>query len=104
MTKRFVELGPIGPDIDLDKEEVYLSNGTRLTEAEAVALSERVLEQARRPGRPSVSSLTVRTPNLTVRVPPDVRAALESIAETQGRRLADVSRDALAEYVERHAS
>jgi predicted HicB family RNase H-like nuclease len=104
VTKRTTKLGPIGPDIDLDKEEVYLSDGTRLTEAEAEAFSKRVLEQARRRGRPSVSEVTVRTPNLTVRVPPDVRAALESIAERQGRRLADVSREALSEYVERHAS
>lgn len=103
MTKRTVKLGPIGPDINLDQEEVYLSDGTRLTEAEAEAFSKRVVEQARRRGRPSISEATVRTPNLTVRVSPDVRAALESIAETQGRRLADVSRDALAEYVERHA-
>jgi hypothetical protein len=103
VTKRTVKLGPIGPDINLDQEEVYLSDGTRLTEAEAEAFSKRVVEQARRRGRPSISEATVRTPNLTVRVSPDVRAALESIAETQGRRLADVSRDALAEYVERHA-
>lgn len=101
--KRTVKLGPVGPDIDLDKEEVYLSDGTRLTEAEAEAFSERVLTQARRRGRPSVSEVAVRTPNLTVRVPPDVRAALERIAKAQGRRLADVSRDALTEYAARHA-
>ena len=104
MTKRTIKLGPIGPDIDLDKEEVYLRDGTRLTESEAAAFSKRVLERTRRRGRPSVSEATVRTPNLTVRVPPDVRAALEGIAKTQGRRLADVSREALSEYVERHAS
>jgi predicted HicB family RNase H-like nuclease len=102
--KRTVKLGPVGADIDLDNEEVYLADGTRLTEAEAEAFSERVLTQARRRGRPSVSDVTVRTPNLTVRVPPDVRAALESIAKAQGRRLADVSRDALTEYAARHAS
>ena len=101
--KRSVKLGPIGPDIDLDKEEVYLSDGTRLTEAEAEAFSERVLTQARRRGRPSVSEVAVRTPNLTVRVPPDVRAVLERIAKAQGRRLADVSREALTEYAARHA-
>jgi hypothetical protein len=102
--KRTVKLGRIGPDIDLDKEEVYLSDGTRLTEAEAEAFSKRVLTKARGRGRPSVSDVAVRTPNLTVRVPPDVRAALERIAKAQGRRLADVSRDALAEYAARHAS
>lgn len=101
--KRTVKLGAVGPDIDLDKEEVYLKGGTRLTEAEAKAFSERVLTQARRRGRPSVSEVAVRTPNLTVRVPPDVRAELERIAQAQGRRLADVSRDAFTEYAARHA-
>jgi hypothetical protein len=43
-------------------------------------------------------------PYHTVRVPSEIRDALESIADAQGRRLADVSRDALVEYVERHAS
>jgi predicted transcriptional regulator len=40
---------------------------------------------------------------LTVRVTPSTRAALERIADAQGRRLADVGRDALDEYVRRHA-
>jgi hypothetical protein len=102
MTRKRPSLGPIGPDIDLDQEEVYLADGTRLTEAEAAALAERVL--ARHRGRPSVSGGRERTPSLTVRVPSRTRAALESIANAQGRRLADVSREALEEYIERHAS
>jgi hypothetical protein len=39
-----------------------------------------------------------------VRVTTDTRTALEAIAAAQGRRLADVSREALDEYVSRHAS
>ncbi len=39
-----------------------------------------------------------------VRVTASTRTALETIAAAQGRRLADVSRDALDEYVDRHAS
>ncbi len=57
-------------------------------------------------GRPRVggasgegSSMQVR-----VRVTTRTRTALEAIAAAQGRRLADVSRDALDEYVARHAS
>jgi hypothetical protein len=41
---------------------------------------------------------------MTVRVTRAARAALEEIAIAQGRRLADVSRDALDEYIQRHAS
>lgn len=94
----------VGPDIDLDGEEVYLDDGTRLTEALAEQLGAELAERARaRIGRPSISGRK-RTPNLTVRVDPDTRTALEAIAEQQGRRLADVSREALDEYVARHAS
>jgi hypothetical protein len=100
--RRKVELGPIGPDIDLDKEVIYAADGRRLTNKLAAEIAERAL--AKHPGRPSVSTEQVRTPSLTVRVPTRLRQSLERIAKTQGRRLADVSRDALAESAERHES
>lgn len=101
---------PIGPDIDLDKEEVYLADGTRLTEARAEQLGEEIMERhykaIGRPfvprGRPSLSGGSTHTPALTVRVPAATRQDLEDIATAQGRRLADVSRDALTEYAQRH--
>jgi predicted DNA-binding protein len=65
-------------------------------------MAERAL--ARHRGRPSVTGGNARTPSLTVRVPPETRAALEELARAQGKRLADVSREALDEYVSRHAS
>ncbi len=99
--KRFTE-SQIGPDIDLDEEEVFLADGRRLTEELAAEIAEDAL--ARRRGRPSVTGASARTPSLTVRVPPQVRNALESIAEARGRRLADVSREALEEYVARHGT
>jgi hypothetical protein len=100
--RRRVALGPIGPDVDLEKEEVIMADGRRLTDELAAEIAEEAL--ARHRGRPSVSGGRMRTPSLTVRVPARVRAALESIADAQGRRLAEVSRDALAEYAERHTS
>ncbi|HLI55531.1 MAG TPA: CopG family transcriptional regulator [Actinomycetota bacterium] len=100
--RKKTELGPIGPDIDLDTEEVYLADGTRLTEDVAAELAEEVF--GRRPGRPSITGEPAKTPNLTVRVPPEVRNSLEEIAARQGRRVADVTRDAVTEYIERHAS
>lgn len=104
MTRK-IELGPIGPDVDLDEEEYFTANGQRLTEKLAGEMAERALaEVARRRGRPSVTGAGARTPSLSVRVPSEVRDALESIADKQGRRLADVSREALEQYVERHAS
>ncbi len=55
-------------------------------------------------GRPRVGGGSGRGPStqVRVRVTTDTRSALEAIAANQGRRLADVSRDALTEYVNRH--
>jgi hypothetical protein len=102
MTKRKIKPRPIGPDVDLEAEEVYLADGRRLTEQVTEEIAERAL--ARHRGRPSVSGGGRRTPSLTVRVPQATRQALESLAKSQGKRLADVSREALDEYVSRHAS
>jgi hypothetical protein len=102
MTRRKIKPGAIGTDVDLDAEEVYLADGRRLTEQVAEEMAERAL--ARHRGRPSVTGGNARTPSLTVRVPPETRAALEELARAQGKRLADVSREALDEYVSRHAS
>jgi hypothetical protein len=99
------QLPPIGPDVDLDAEEVYLPDGTRLTEARATEIAERAMtHHYRTRGRPSLTGGGERTPSLTVRVPRATRTALERIAASQGRRLADVSRDALAEYAHQHAA
>jgi hypothetical protein len=102
MTRRKIKPGAIGSDVDLDTEEVYLADGRRLTERSAEELAQRAL--ARHRGRPSVTGESARTPSLTVRVPPETRSALEELAKAQGKRLADVSREALDEYVSRHAS
>lgn len=55
-------------------------------------------------GRPRVGGASGDGPSMQVRVrvTTDTRTALEAIAAAQGRRLADVSRDALDEYVTRH--
>jgi hypothetical protein len=102
MTRRKIKPGAIGTDVDLNAEEVSLADGRRLTEKVAEELAQRAL--ARHRGRPSVTGENARTPSLTVRVPPETRTALEELAKAQGKRLADVSREALDEYVSRHAS
>jgi len=90
------------PDVDLEAEDIRLPDGSRLTEAKVDEIVERV--HRRYPGRPSVSGERERTPVMTVRVSRAARAALEEIASAQGRRLADISREALDEYIRRHAS
>jgi hypothetical protein len=104
-SRRKVARPPIGPDVDLDTEEVILPNGQRLTNELADTMAaEALAHHYRVRGRPSVTGGGEHTPNLTVRVQATTRAALEEIASAQGRRLADVSRDALDEYVRRHAT
>jgi hypothetical protein len=95
--RRRIEVGPIGPDVDLDTEVLYAADGRRLTYELAAEIAEEALARLRARER-------ARLGKLTVRVPAELRAALQSIADTQGRRLADLSRDAFSEYVERHAN
>jgi len=102
MTRRKVKPGAIEFDVDLGTEEMYLADGQRLTDKVAEDLAQRTL--ARHRGRPSVTGNGARTPSLTVRVPRETRTALEELAKTQGKRLADVSREALDEYLSRHGS
>jgi hypothetical protein len=102
MTKR-IQIGPIGSDIDLDDEEVYLPNGERLTEARAEELAEELVTEYRRSaGRPSLTGAARPTPTLSIRISPRTRSRLEAMARRQNRRLADVTRDALDEYLDNH--
>jgi hypothetical protein len=101
MTKRNIKPGPIGPDVDLEKEEVYTADGRHLTDELAEEIAGRAL--ARHRGRPSVSGGGRRTRSLSIRVPQPTRDALERLAKAQGKRLADVGREALDEYVSHHS-
>ncbi|MHB2023455.1 MAG: hypothetical protein ACYCO3_09025 [Mycobacteriales bacterium] len=90
------------PYVDLEAKDIRLPDGSRLSEAKVDEIVERV--HRRYPGRPSVSGERERTPVMSVRVSRAARAALKEIASAQGRRLAEVSREALDEYISRHAS
>ena len=94
-----------GPDVevrevDLDREEVRF-RGERLTEARAEAVAAEVL--ARTPGRPSLSGPGQKSPSVTVRLPKGERTRLDAVAAKQGRRPSAVIREALDEYMARHA-
>ena len=99
--QRRITPGPIGPDIDLETEVVLLADGSRLTNE----LAEQIARDAivRHRGRPSITGASEHTPRMTLRVPERTRHALEQIASRQGRRLADVGREALDEYVRPYA-
>ncbi len=87
----------IGPDVDLDTEVVVLPSGRRYTNANAEADSA-YFEKRR--GRPSLARGT--SPQISFRVPQDVKDALASLSETEGLPEAQLARQALLEYLARH--
>jgi len=87
-------------EVDLDTIDVRY-RGERLTEAEAERVAAGVLSRTR--GRPSLSGANERSPSLTVRLARQDRESLDRVAAEQGRRPSDVVRDALHDYLTRHA-
>ncbi|MCI1746866.1 MAG: ribbon-helix-helix domain-containing protein [Acidipropionibacterium sp.] len=87
-------------DIDLDDEE-FVVGGQRLTEERAAAMADHA---EHRGGRPSLSGGRRHSPALNLRVSQLDRDRLDAVAAGQGRRASDVVRDALREYLDRHAS
>jgi predicted HicB family RNase H-like nuclease len=87
---------PIGRDVDLDREDVRLKDGTRLTEQVAAE----IVEQVRRgTGRPSLSGHAAPSPQIAFRVPQSVRDRAAEIAEREGKTLSRLAREALEERV-----
>ncbi len=91
-------------DTDLDEEPVTLPNGTVLDEAAAEKLGEDVAARAatRRRGRPSLTGPGVHSPKVSSRVTPELRKAIDTIAERDRVRPTEVVRRALEEYVATH--
>ncbi|HET7385309.1 MAG TPA: ribbon-helix-helix protein, CopG family [Nocardioidaceae bacterium] len=92
-----------GGDIDLDKELVILKDGSRLTEAKAEKLGREMSKRAaRRRGRPSLTGRGQQSPHISARVTPQLRDQVDAIAKRDGRRSAEIVREALSEYVATH--
>lgn len=82
----------IGSDIDLEREDVRLADGTRLTPT----LAESIVEEARRPGgRPSLSGTAVHSPQIAFRVPAEVRDRAARVAAEEGKTVSQLAREAL---------
>jgi predicted HicB family RNase H-like nuclease len=88
----------IGPDIDLDTEDVRDSHGERITEARAEQLAEDALRTARA-GRPSLSGGRAHSPQVSFRVPEQLGVKAAEIAEREGKTVSQLGRDALEEYL-----
>jgi len=87
-------------EVDLEHEDVRF-HGERLTDARAEEIAADIL--SRTPGRPSLSGTKETSPSLTVRLPGQERARLDRLAAEQGRRVSEIVREALDDYLARHA-
>ena len=90
-----------GPDADLRREDIRDRKGRRITEAYVDEAVEDVHGRLAR-GRPSLSGPGRRSPQVTFRLPADLREQAEEQARHEGTKVSDVARRALEEYLERH--
>lgn len=88
---KYVDAG----NVDLDKEDVRRNDGSRITEAEAAVQGERI---ARR-GRPSLTGEAAKSPQIGIRLSPDLNKRLRARAQRENKRASEVVRDALEHYV-----
>jgi hypothetical protein len=86
---------PIGPDVDLDTEDVRLADGTRLTPGVAA----QIVEDAHRAGRPSLTGPGKHSPQVSARVPPELRDAAEQQARREGKSVSQLIRELLERYL-----
>ena len=83
---------PIGPDVDLEEDDVRLADGTRLTEQRAAEI---VDEVRRRGGRPSLTGEAAASPRIAFRVTPGVRDRAAQVAAREGKTVSQLAREAL---------
>lgn len=83
---------PIGPDVDLERDQIRLADNTRLTSV----VAESIVEEVRRlGGRPSLSGAAARSPQIAFRVPAAVRERAVRVAAQQGKTVSQLAREAL---------
>lgn len=89
-----------GPDVDLARKVVRDSRGRRITDEYADRAVRDVHEKAGR-GRPSLTGEASQSPQVTFRLPPALRAKAEARAKREGKRVSEVAREALEQYLVR---
>jgi hypothetical protein len=97
-TRKYVAAS--GPDVDLERDVVRDSRGRRITEEYAQRAVEETHRQLGR-GRPSLTGHASRSPQVTFRLPPELKDKAEELAAREGKRVSDVARDALRDYLAR---
>jgi len=88
----------VGPDVDLDEEEVHDARGRRVTREYADDAAEDALRKVGR-GRPALGQEGQKSPQVTFRLPPELRAQLEQRAATEGKKVSEVAREAVEQFL-----
>ena len=88
-------------DADLEREDIRDSRGRRITQEYVDAAVADVHEKVGR-GRPSLTAAGHRSPQVTFRLPSELRDRAEAQARQEGTKVSDVARRALEEYLTRH--
>ena len=89
----------LGPDINLDAEEFYDEDGSRISPARADEIAKDVLTQAGKRGRRSLTGKASRSPQVTVRVTPKIKQELAERAKARGVKPSEIAREALEKYL-----
>lgn len=88
----------LGPDVDLQAEDVRDRQGRRVTEEYAERAAEEALRLTR-PGRPALGAVGQHSPRVSFRVPEQVRRQAEERAAAEGRSVSEIAREALERYL-----
>jgi hypothetical protein len=91
------------PEADIQREDIRDRRGRRITQDYVDAAVADAQEKIGR-GRPSLSAAGRRSPQVTFRLPSEMRERAEAQARQEGTKVSDVARRALEEYLARHRS
>ena len=86
------ESTPIGPDVDLKRDDVRLKDGTRLTGE----VADEIVDQLR---RSSLSGQATASPQIVFRVPSAVRDRAAEVAAREGKTILQLAREALEDRI-----
>ena len=102
MTEKTIRINDVevkdGGSIDLDVDDVRLTDGSRLTETVAQELADQVVRTSR-PGRPSLTAPGERSPQLRLSMPQQLRDGLRARADAEHRSVSELAREAIERYL-----
>jgi len=88
----------VGPDVDLESDDVRDGRGNRITVKRAEQIAEQALATVRA-GRPSLSGERQHSPHVSFRVPRQIHAQAKARALDEGVSVSELARRALEHYL-----